>query len=390
MKKEELLFAVLGKVKDDYIVEASPEPEKREWVSRLKWLPFAAAFVLLFVLMVKFLPSKTTPELLDLPLLTISSENAMGFEAYLAYEAGELENGNPWSRGASISTMPVFKNQARANSAGVPLSGLSVEAMQAQVERMASNLELVPDESYVEYLDDWQTDAAGLGSAPAIRAVAECEGVTIEVEADGLLTLWMDEPVALPQAYVFTGSSSREEADAVLDYLIMEYAGLFDMDFHSKDLFSDYDINGERHLAYRIFQDHGDLEDRIVAYSFKPCEFYPDENGDLWIIRKYSHDLSASLGAYPIITEEQAEDMLLEGHYLTTVAEGLPDDPHVAKFELVYRTGRLEEFFMPYYRFLLELPDMKMENGLKTYGAFYVPAVEQQYLTDMPLWDGGF
>ena len=36
---------------------------------------------------------------------------------------------------------------------------------------------------------------------------------------------------------------------------------------------------------------------------------------------------------------------------------------------------------MPYYRFYVELPDMKMDNGLKNFGAFYVPAVKAEYIT---------
>jgi hypothetical protein len=45
---------------------------------------------------------------------------------------------------------------------------------------------------------------------------------------------------------------------------------------------------------------------------------------------------------------------------------------------------------MPYYKFLVELPAMQRDNGLKTFGAFYVPAVKGEFLENMPLWDGGF
>ena len=45
---------------------------------------------------------------------------------------------------------------------------------------------------------------------------------------------------------------------------------------------------------------------------------------------------------------------------------------------------------MPYYRFYVELPDMERENGLKTYGAYYVPAVKGEYISNMPVWEGTF
>ena len=51
----------------------------------------------------------------------------------------------------------------------------------------------------------------------------------------------------------------------------------------------------------------------------------------------------------------------------------------------------LEEVFMPYYRFYVELPKidgMSMAEGLKCYGAFYVPAVSGEYLVNFPMWDG--
>ncbi len=44
---------------------------------------------------------------------------------------------------------------------------------------------------------------------------------------------------------------------------------------------------------------------------------------------------------------------------------------------------------MPYYRFYVELPEEK-RAGLNNYGAYYVLAVEKEYLTNMPVWDGSF
>lgn len=62
---------------------------------------------------------------------------------------------------------------------------------------------------------------------------------------------------------------------------------------------------------------------------------------------------------------------------------------YIAKVELIYRTGASEQYYMPYYRFYVEIPELE-EDGLKTYGAYYVPAIESQYITNMPLWDGAF
>ena len=91
-----------------------------------------------------------------------------------------------------------------------------------------------------------------------------------------------------------------------------------------------------------------------------------------------------------MITAADAKELLLEGNYITTVPYEIPGEEYLAKTELVYRTGNGEEYFMPYYRFYVELPELERENGLKTFGAYYVPAVSQAYITEMPVWDGSF
>ena len=48
---------------------------------------------------------------------------------------------------------------------------------------------------------------------------------------------------------------------------------------------------------------------------------------------------------------------------------------------------------MPYYRFYVEIENSgdigETFPGMKTYGTYYVPAVESKYISDMPLWNGG-
>ncbi len=47
---------------------------------------------------------------------------------------------------------------------------------------------------------------------------------------------------------------------------------------------------------------------------------------------------------------------------------------------------------MPYYRFYVKLTDYStdMAEGLICYGAYYVPAVSGEYLSDFPVWGGRF
>ena len=100
--------------------------------------------------------------------------------------------------------------------------------------------------------------------------------------------------------------------------------------------------------------------------------------------------MSVKIGDYPIINSEQAKELLLNGNYITTVPYEISEEKFIKKVELIYRTGEHEECFMPYYRFFVELPEDERENGLKTYGAYYVPAVESSYISNMPVWDESF
>ena len=98
-----------------------------------------------------------------------------------------------------------------------------------------------------------------------------------------------------------------------------------------------------------------------------------------------------------MIDAETARCLLLNGDYITTVPseylrDGTITEPQIAKTELVYRTGNTEELFMPYYRFYVKLTDYStdMAEGLICYGAYYVPAVSGEYLSDFPVWGGRF
>ena len=89
---------------------------------------------------------------------------------------------------------------------------------------------------------------------------------------------------------------------------------------------------------------------------------------------------------------EAARELLLAGHYATSVPCALPGEESIAKVELVYRAGTYEQVWLPYYRFLAELPKElgPADPALKDYGAYYVPAVEGKYIANMPTYDGGF
>ena len=102
-------------------------------------------------------------------------------------------------------------------------------------------------------------------------------------------------------------------------------------------------------------------------------------------------DTSQVIGNYPIISVEEAKKLLLEGHYATSYGMSyVVDENDIKGVELMYRLYGLEEYHMPYYRFWIEVPQEKQENGLNCYVAYYVPAIESQYIANMPTYGGEF
>ena len=103
------------------------------------------------------------------------------------------------------------------------------------------------------------------------------------------------------------------------------------------------------------------------------------------------------MGDYPLISVEEARTRLINGHYQTSAPVEFPGEDAIAKVELIYRTGGQEEVFLPYYRFYVLLPSgakgvppEDSETGLKNYGAYYVPALSDDDVKNMPTYDGHF
>ena len=101
------------------------------------------------------------------------------------------------------------------------------------------------------------------------------------------------------------------------------------------------------------------------------------------------------IGTYPIVNPETAKNLLYAGHYSTSVPHAFQGTEEIAKVELVYRSGAGEQILLPYYRFYVEITGIEglapsYTEGLRDYGAYYVPAVEPGFIENMPTYDGSF
>ena len=385
---------------DEALIQDAARPHRR--FRGAGWIA-AAACLCLAVPAVLWGWLGRTPE--DLPMLTVQSSfvGGYGYEGYMAYDISELVNANPWNEKVRLSTLPVYRNAVSYDAYHIPV-GTDWEAMETLLLDVAEglgmetgNLEITddaPDEETQKIIrEKFESvgDTVPEGYFNPSQLEAEENGIKIKVDTTLTATVSFDPPVSLPEEYHFSYSSSYQEMEDAAGYLKKAYAGLLNMKKPQLNITGgDYTYSGEQSYDIRFFDKSGGVEKQIIQYNFYSTAFYCNDEGKLFLARVFRPDLSDKVGDYPVITSQEALELLGEGKYITTVPAEMPGLEYVVKTELIYRKGQGDAYYIPWYRFYVELPDMALENGLRDYGAYYVPAVEESYISDMPLWDGTF
>lgn len=222
------------------------------------------------------------------------------------------------------------------------------------------------------------------------KLLAEENGFRIEVDQTMTATIFFAPAQSLPEKYHFTYHSSYEDILSTAEYLKQKYKDLIGIDNPQINVYGgNYNDQLEQTYSIEFFDANGSETEQILNYNFNRIAFYCDDSGNLFMVRIHQPDLSQKAGDYPIITSEKAEELLASGNYITNVPDEMPGLEYVSKVELVYHSETYDTYFMPYYCFYVELPG-KEENGLKTYGTYYVPAVRGDYISNMPTWNGDF
>ena len=395
MRGEELLYK-MSLAEPEFVEAAERRPVKR----KAKWISWGAAAacicIALFGAMVFGGRENTALQPISIPEY---ETGGMGFEGYMVYDPSELENGSPWTADAELETLPVYKNLAYDPSgAGVP-KGLSEDEMRKKLHETADalGLEIVSEEVITDGYE--LVEGKTVPSDVPTRIEAETALGTLSVWANAHIRLdfGLEDGIELPDEYSFTYSGTSDaEAEAVLGYLAERYAAAFGYENTAAVSWADRDIYGEQNRRYNLYEYSGDPVEDILNFNLRKIGFSPNEEGELWLIgADDALSVAEKIGDYPIVGLEEATQRLVEGYYSTSVPFAMPGEEYIARVELMYRSGPLEEILLPYYRFYVLLPDtdgwiMERENGLKTYGAYYVPAIADEYITDMPVYDGHF
>lgn len=379
MKNDRLLEAI-GEIDGCLVQAAAPKEgaaqEKSQGVKgRIKWTVIAACFaVAILAGAERLFPAREPVIEEELPMLSITGDfDGMGYEVYLAYDIYELSNDNPWTEDAELTTLPVYKN-TRCYSMENQITEGDVWDMEELLRTIAARLGL--DTNSLKITRDIPEDAAD-----SLNQLYYNSGI-VSAEADGI-SIMVDSKLNVD----IRGLLKVEQNLLPMQSPRMNVSG------------GDYNIHGERSLYHIFLYDGaGELTEQIVNYNFEKLEFSHFEDSGLWNARLTLTDLSEKAGNYPILTVKEARKLLMAGDYITTVPAKILGEEYIAKVELVYKTGQLEKYFIPYYRFYVEIPNTAWDegitrtgiNGLKSYGIYYVPAVQPQYISDKLVEDGGY
>ena len=330
-----------------------------------KWIAVAACAAVVFS--VGFFGWRHT----RLPLLTIETGRfeAAGFEGYMACDIDEIITANPWTAADRITHLPVMRNTLRSPNG-------------QQTEMVSRMKDLLMDTAVCLGMDTAVltiSDSSSAQEGPRFFV----ENDLYKVEVDATLSAIVEHKAFTLPADCFLHDSRG--IYRIAEYLLKEYGAYIHMADPQVDL-----SEAESLSIISFFEGSSDPVQRLLNYHFTYVKFFFFEDGKV-VSRQYQADLSDILGQYPIVTAEQALDLLSSGYFITSVTQDtFPGTAYVRRTELVYRNDISETLYIPYYKFYVELPGWndRLESGLHMYGVYYVPAVEKKYIRNMPVWDG--
>lgn len=372
---------------DPAYVEEADRPVKKRTTWR-RWGAMAACLAVLLGVGFLFFP-RSSPDVPDpvpteLPTLPVSmgpSLGGYGFEGYYVRDISDLKNTSPSQIGSLPDTLPVFRNA----TGGYPLQAATEEykaKMLTLCRSVAGRLGWDAENMTVVW------DERNGGLVPTTVTATGADGVKIEV--DQFMTVTISYPDR-NRPFSENVLPTYDDAHKLAEKLLAEYRDL--MNFANPQICitgGDYNIDGEQSYDIAFVETGGTQTEELLEFFFHGAEFFCNEGGEPWLIHLRCTDLSDKVGDYPIITAQQAQAQLVAGHYITSCGWEMPGEAYIRKVELVYRTGEYDEYFMPYYRFYVELLEEAPVEGCMHLAAYYVPAVAEEYLAPLSTWDGRF
>jgi hypothetical protein len=109
------------------------------------------------------------------------------------------------------------------------------------------------------------------------------------------------------------------------------------------------------------------------------------KNGKLERIQHANEEMKVEkLADYPTISQADAKELLLDGHFNEWLSGGMYIDyrniteQQIVGCALMYQQTVADRFFVPYYVFYIDLAGT--DYAIENYAVFYVPAIEGRYI----------
>lgn len=284
--------------------------------------------------------------------------------------------------GARTYTEEELCTLARQTAQALGLAVESVEVSPTEEQRQAT-LERFEEAGLLPSEEDTPEAAAekqaqlDYNLAPDSAAAVCTNGAVVTASRTGTVRVELAEG--------FDAAPYTQDAQAyaaAVQRLADEYGAAFGMQAPQAAVQADYAFDGTLSLMHTVWDAAAPLAQQLAFASCGRLSFSTGEGGTIFY---EPPQLGEALGEYPLLSQSEAQALLLQGQCLAGAPYAVQSEADIAAVQLCYREG--SEVYAPWYRFWVKLPEEAQQNcapGCTVYGAYYVPAVRGEYIAGAP------
>lgn len=284
--------------------------------------------------------------------------------------------------GARTYTEEELCTLARQTAQALGLAVESVEVLPTEEQRQATlerfeEAGLLPSEEDTPEVAAEKQAQLDYNLAPDSAAAVCTNGAVVTASRTGTVRVELAEG--------FDAAPYTQDAQAyaaAVQRLADEYGAAFGMQAPQAAVQADYTVEGNVHLTNFVWDAAASPAQQLLFASCGRLSFSTGEGGTIFY---EPPQLGEALGEYPLLSQSEAQALLLQGQCLAGAPYAVQSEADIAAVQLCYREG--SEVYAPWYRFWVKLPEEAQQDcaeGCTVYGAYYVPAVSGQFATDLP------
>lgn len=429
----EKLMQHIGNVDDGIVMESErdmPRQKRVGWLSGIAAVITMAMAVYFANIIVNNLqpsaPSST------LPILSMQNvaEMAFGWGGMTPLRATDVSQiiGNPPDiSNMQLDTLPVFRSPMYhlGHWSEFAIDTRQTDQMLVEIERIAATFGLSMEDAHditfltvqdrlgsfreIAYYSDWVLSATGHWDNIRIQASNTNLPHNISIHFSNLNDFPMPPGFTNSFEWEFAAHDiTNQQTFEMAEFFLQYFAAAIGFtsptvdithSSYSLDIDEDGTVTGfVRHFMWNSFgaYDMGNCYvSAILGYNFNRVYFVPGRDFEndprvhtMVYITRPDFMLSHKIGNYPVISLEEATQLLLAGQYISAVDIehlGYPCKERIARVDIVYLT-HWQDIFMPFYRFTVELYipwwdyELYTKHEMRTFGWFFVPAVNGEFL----------